>query len=314
MLKSMPQGKNRDDNWGMLKGWIVDPETGKPVNEVFVVDLLKCSEEDPRILIERTRTDNRGYLSIKIRPYTYCLRFFPDSRTSKYSFEPYPFINADYYIPAVIEKGKITEFRKKATIAGRLKIRLLDTKGRVINPKLEFEKNSRISIRIESQNLELPKEAGNLSNDDISDGEMIVHTLYPDTYTITVVFFGLGFPSIEIENIVIKATETTEVDIIVDPADITGIEGKIVDKNGLIIKHAEVFLTPTFPVSGEFNTYTDRNGFYRLTGLPEGIFEINVSISKVGKVTIFRPGAVEIKKNMLIRKDITLDWSSNKKK
>jgi hypothetical protein len=310
LLNGVPKEEWDADNYGKVIGQIVDPETGDPVNEVFIIDFLDCNEIDTSInLLRRIRTNEKGFFSVDMKPFVYCLYFQPESKTSKYSFDPEPAFMEKYKSVVKVEKGKITRFRKVATMGGKLKIRLVDTTGRLINPQLEFPKRAEISIFVHSDNIVLPKSAANLSYDDdnMNDGEMIIHGLYPDTYSIEVDFSGLGFEGIKMENIQVEKNETTEVEVMVDPTDITGIEGTVLDKNGAIVKNVEVFLSPTFPIRGSFETFTDQNGNYRLTGLPEGLCHINVAIMRAS--LIFLQGTVEIKKNILLKKHIVLDWS-----
>jgi hypothetical protein len=152
----------------------------------------------------------------------------------------------------------------------------------------------------------VPVDATNLSYDDTSDGEMVVHSLYPDKYEVFIQFGGLGFESKRLENIKVEKNRTTEIDVMIDPHDKTGIEGKVIDKNGNPLKNVEVFLSPTLPVAGDFSTNTDQNGYYRLTGVPGGIFHLRVFL--IGKGRIFLLGTIEIEKNKLLKKDIDVNW------
>ena len=87
----------------------------------------------------------------------------------------------------------------------------------------------------------------------------------------------------------------------------TIMEGKIVDINGKVAKYAHIMMLPKFIVSGEFDTYTDRNGNYRITGLPEGKYRIAISVKEV--LYVNTEEIIEIKKNELLHKDITLKWA-----
>ena len=312
LLDGVPQEEWEADNFGKVIGQIVDPETSSPVNEVFIIDFLNCNERDVfRNLIMRTKTNEKGFFSLEVKPFVYCLRFYPVSKNSKYSFEPYPFYNDKYVFTVTVEGGKITEFRKIATIGGTLKINLVNNDGEVINPQSKFEKFERISVFLKSPNMEMPLESSRLTEDNINDGEMIVHTLYPDIYSLEVEFHGLGFANINKENIQIYKNETTEVEIVINPNDITGIEGKVLDRNGIILKGGGVYFSPqSIEIRGKFRTTTDQNGYYYLTGMPEGFYKIMLSVELPnGKEFMWSQEIIEIKKDVLLKKNIIMKYS-----
>ena len=312
LLDGVPQEEWDADNFGKVIGQIVDPETGSPVNEIFIIDFLNCNEiDDSRNLIMRTKTNEKGFLSVEMKPFIYCLRFYPNSKNSKYSFEPHPYYNHKYVFMVTVEKGKITEFRKVATIGGALKIKLVNTEGGVINPQLEFEKFERISIFLKSPNMVIPVEASGLTEDDMKDGEMVVHTLYPDIYSLGVEFQGIGYTNIKKENIQVEKNKTTEVEIVINPNDITGIEGKVLDKNGIILKGGRVYLiSQSIEIRGSFKNTTDQNGNYHLTGMPEGLYKIMLAVDlPSGKGFMWPQEIVEIKKDVLLKKDIIMKYS-----
>jgi hypothetical protein len=312
VLDGVPQEEWDADNFGKVIGQIVDPETGNPVNEVFIIDFLDCNEIDTsKNFLRQIRTNEKGFFSVEMKPFVYCLRFYPNSKNSKYSFEPYPFYNDKYVFMVTVEKGKITEFRKVATIGGTLKIKLINTEGGVINPQLEFEKFERIAIFLKSPNMVMPVEASGLTEDDMNDGEMLVHTLYPDIYSLEVEFRGLGFANIKKENIQVEQNKTTEVEIVINKNDITGIEGKVLDTNGIILKGGGVYFSPqSIEIRGKFITTTDQNGYYRLTGMPEGFYKIMLSAELPnGKEYMWSQEIVEIKKDVLLKKDIIMKYT-----
>jgi len=300
---SFSYGNQRDDNYGKLVGWIIDPVSNKPVNETFLIEFFNCNELGPlKTYFIRINTNEKGYLSIELKPRHYCIIISPELKTSKYSIEP-----DDCYYPIIIEKGKITEFKKKATIAGLLKIKIIDIKGKLINIHEKFPTHSEVIAFLTSPNNTFSLISSDLSDDDFKDGEILLHTLYPNTYSIKMTFRYTGFKSLEKHNIIIESGKITEVDFVVDISNETAIEGIVLNKNGYPIKNAEVYLTPNFPVEGDFRTYTNQDGYYKLRGLPEGLFTIHVLFNS----TTYPGGRVDIKNNDIVHKDISLKSSIN---
>jgi hypothetical protein len=296
-----------EDDYGKLVGWVVDPISGAPVNEVFEIEFYKCDTYNLEgCWLKEAKTDNRGHFSIKLSPYKYCLHFSPESTKSKYCIEPSHFKNELYYLPVVIEKGKITNFIKKATPGGSLKIYLKGMDGERITRE-QFPGGSKISITIGNHNFLIPPSATNISDDNLDDGEMIINRLFPDTYSITISFRGTGYETQTRDNVNIDEGKVTEIEFLLDIEDTTGIEGKIIDINGKVVKYAHVMMLAEFLVSGEFDTYTDRYGNYRITGLPEGKYSIGISVKEV--LYVNSKEIIEIKKNELLYKDITLKWA-----
>jgi hypothetical protein len=288
------------DNYGKFEGWILDPKSGNPVNEVFWIDLLNCCrfESEARIFRHR-KTDQRGYFSFEVDPGQYCLHIGPDSKNSIYCIEPYQFYHDQFEFPVMIEAGKITETRKKATYGGSIKIRILDTKGKIINPSTDLPQGANVYIQIVSPYyiIGIPLDA-TLEN----EGETVINRFFPSLYSIDVIFHGTGYETLTYENVQVKESEITKIDCVIDLEDNTGIEGRVVDENGNPCKGVRVFMVPKFYVEGDFNTATNTDGYYRITGLPEGRYKIGVSRIRGG--TRIYQEIIEIKKGILARKDL----------
>jgi hypothetical protein len=299
------EGQDADD-YGKLIGWILDPNSGNPVNEVFIVELFNCSRtESEAVLFKQRKTDQNGYFSIEVEPGQYCLHISPNSMESKYCIEPHQFHNDQFYFPLMIEKGKITETRKKATIGGAIKVRVLDTSGSVINPSEDLPKGAEISVSIDSPNYMIGELSQHVVYDNMDDGETIVRTLFPSKYNVRVEFDRTGYKNLYFEDVQVKENEVTEIDCVIDLNDITGIEGKVVDINGNPMKGMEVSMIPQFAVGGSFDDMTDKDGYYRITGLPEGSYHIMIS-SREGGLRIYKEN-IEIKKGILTQKDVVKD-------
>jgi hypothetical protein len=299
------EGQDTDD-YGKLVGWILDPNSGKPVNEVFIVELFNCSRtESEAVLFKQRKTDKKGYFSIEEEPGQYCLHISPNSLESKYCIEPHQFHNDQFYFPVMIEKGKITEIMKKATHGGAIKVRVLDTSGSVINPSEDLPKGAKISVSIDSPNYMIGELSQHVVYDNMDDGETTVRTLFPSKYNLRVNFIKTGYKTLNFKDVPVKENEVTEIDCVIDLNDITGIEGKVVDINGNPMKGIEVSMIPLFEVGGSFKDITDIGGNYRITGLPEGSYHIGI-FSREGGSRTYKEN-IEIKKGILIQKDIVRD-------
>ena len=304
-LTVLVEGQDADD-YGKLVGWVVDPSSGNPVNEVFIIELFNCSQfESEAVLFKQRKTDHNGYFSIEEEPGQYCLHISPGSMESKYCIEPHQFHNDQFYFPVMIEKGKITEVRKKATLGGAIKVMVLDTGGSVINPSEDLPKGAEISVLIDSPNYMIGELSQHVVHDNMDDGETIVRTLFPSKYNVRVKFDRTGYKNLYFEDVLVKENEVTEIDCVIDLNDITGIEGKVVDINGTSLKGIKVIMIQQFPVSGDFYDITDEGGHFRITGLSEGSYEIMTSSIRGGLRTA--TVKVEIKKGALIQKDIQID-------
>jgi hypothetical protein len=282
----------------------VDPSSGNPVNEVFIVDLFSCEKLNQRYL-RHAKTDKRGYLSLKVRPGQYCIHIEPESMNSKYCIEPYHFYNDEFTFPVMIEKGKITEIRKKATVGGAIKVRVLDTGGSIINPSTDLPKGAKISVSIDSPNYIIGTLSQHVVYDNMDDGETTVRTLFPSKYNLRVRFRKTGYKTLTFKDVPVKENEVTEIDCVIDLDDITGIEGKVVDITGNPIKGITVTMIPQFAVGGSFYDITDISGYYLIKGLPEGSYHIGISSIEKGS-RIYKEN-IEIKKGILTNKDIVYD-------
>lgn len=300
-LNNLLDGQDADD-FGKLSLWIVDPVSGNQVNEVFIITLFNCDETPPSRYLKQRKTNNKGYLALDLNPGQYCLHIYPESLDSKYCIEPYHFKNDQFYFPVMIEKGKVTHFRKKATFGGAIKIRLLDTNGRIIDPLAELPSGAVVALSMTNPNYIL----GQPEVYDMKVGEKIIHTLFPSKYFLRIDFRGTGYERLTFREVPVIEKEITEIDCVIDLDDITGIEGKIVDINGNPVKGIEIFLVPNFDAWGDFNDATDKNGYYCITGLPEGPYYIGLSSNEYG-ISINKKETIEIKKGTLTQKNITIE-------
>jgi hypothetical protein len=308
-MEETQSGEEQDlDNYGILRGKIIDEDTEKPVNEKFFVSI-----NDPNYtLLSRfgTESDGNGFFKCKWKPGTYLLYFFPRSHTSKYCWDKNPrFFPGERNI-ITIEKGKITEIIKKATLAGRLKLLMVSTEGDKINPQIIFGGKIDCNARIQGESL-IDNTSGEFftEGDDFNDGEMLVHSLCPDKYTIEVTFDGMGIGSTLLKDIVIEKNSTTEVKVTIDLDDPTGVQGVIYFESGESIENVEVSIGGPIENSESISAsvYTDQNGYYKIVGLKEGTYY--VTFMKEIKDFVFlniSPRKVFVKNGSLSRLDVKI--------
>jgi hypothetical protein len=305
-------GEEQDlDNYGFLRGKIIDEDTGKPVNEKFFVSINNLNYTF--LSHFGTETDVNGFFKCKWYPGTYLLYFFPRSHISKYCWDKNPRRFPGEKNIVKIERGKITEIVKKATLAGRLKLLMVSKDGSRINPKIIFGEKIDCNVHIVGDSL-IDNTNGEFftEGDDFNDGEILVHSLCPDIYTLDVAFDGMGIPSISLEGIVIEKNSTTEVEVKIDFDDPTGVEGVIYYESGGSIDNVEVGIGGPIGSSDSISAsvYTDQNGYYKIVGLKEGTYDMTF-LKKIKDSLFLRilPRQVFVKNGSLSRLDVVLKAS-----
>lgn len=308
-LWGLASGQSNEPDFGKILGWVVDPQTKEPVKEVFEVTFLKTDTPDPfqNLVASSVRTDEKGCFVMEVmRVGIFYLSFRPESLQSKYSFEPYPYLNDKYKFKIVVEKDKTTKFVKEATIGGRLKFKLVDNQGAVANLEEKYGDTFSILASIKSQtgNMWMDESVIGASKEDLCDGEMLVYSIFPDIYTVTIDFRGLGYGELKKENIEVKEGETTEVAFLIDPNDQTGVEGIVFDKNKNILSDISIrFSQKDRSIKGDFSCKTDKNGFFRLIGMTPGEYSMLIMIDW----NFWDSEVFEIKKDILLKKDFLVD-------
>jgi hypothetical protein len=208
-----------------------------------------------------------------------------------------------------VESGTITEVLKKANYGGKLKVILVDPTGRRINPKEEFFEDIAISTFLDSENfsglhLNYRVSISRLTGikNDLSDGEAVVGRLYPGNYEMLIYFGSLGIRKQIIKGVEISRNQTTVKEIVINVNASTGIEGYVMDHNGVPLKDLEVEIQDATSV-------TDKNGYYRVVGIDEGRHSIHIHSSLVSDDDIFinKIFKAEITKNVIIRKDFVIE-------
>jgi hypothetical protein len=288
LLDGVPQEEWDADNFGKVVIQVFDKSTGEKVNEIFTVYFFKSLEAGDSSSLEwYAKTNNKGYLVIKLKPGIYYLQFLPESSRSKYELEPSPVVSEKNRQMIKVESGKITEVLKKANYGGKLKIILIDPTGRKINPKEEFFEDISITASLVSESdfglfmnesMTIEKLTG--KNDDLNDGEVFIGRLYPGKYDISISFGFLGIRKQRIKDIQIFRNQTTEKEVVININDNTGIEGYVTDQNGVPLNNLTVKIK-------DAKSRTDKNGYYRIVGVDEGRHSIHVHSSLVTDDDIF---------------------------
>jgi hypothetical protein len=294
---------------GKVIGQLLDPVTGEPVNEAFYINIFdsKIKEFPASLFRWGIQTDDQGKFELQLEPYIYYLQFYPVSPKSKYCRTRYPYYLEEKDRNIIkVEAGKITYFAKKIDIGGILKLFIADMNNVRFNPQEKFSQKFNISCYFHNDFY-----VGGLGKvNDLNDGEQTVYGLYEGTYRIQIGFEGLGFKDYKKDNIVVESGKTTEVNINLDLADITGIEGEVTDAAGVPVEDADISLAAIGVSSDEtigYDAFTNKNGYYRLTGIPEGKYYITYyyTTEEIRLISIDY-GYLEIKKNVLLKLDLQL--------
>jgi hypothetical protein len=252
---------------------------------------------------------------MNLPPATYGLLFYPKNPDSKYSGTYHPFY---YKMPEEykeifscvirVETGKITRFVRKAIIGGSLKVTLVDLSGNPVDPAVAFPGRSLI-IKGEFKNYNLAPGSPSFYFR-LKNGKFSQKGFFPDnSWELDLRFYGIGYGVFRKKDIVIKAKEVTEINVDIDPNDITGIEGKIVDELGNPQKKVRIsFFQKDESIEGDFDYYTDDNGHFIMTGMPEGFYKVEIFDGHEYYFT-FQNIIIEIKKNILLKRDFTIPAS-----
>jgi hypothetical protein len=307
------------DNFGKVIGQIIDPETNKPVNEKFRVCIYNWyyREDDYEYRKDcNFYTNEKGRITMDLPPATFGLLFYSQERNSKYSCTYHPFYEkmpAEYkdMFSCVIkvETGKITRFVSKAIIGGALKVTLVDLAGNTIDPAVAFPGRS-VTTQGEIVNHNLvpgsPTRSLKLEN-----GKFFKKGFFPDnSWEVDLRFYGIGYGVFKKKDIVIKANEVTEINVAIDPNDITGVEGQILDEMGNPKKKVEIcFFPKDESIEGSFSCFTNSNGHFMMTGMPDGLYEVGIFDGHEFHFFYQDIIIIEIKKNILLNRDFTIPTS-----
>lgn len=317
-LGVLPDCSNLD--CGKIVGSILDAETKEKVNEPFyiaftdcnVTDKVKIAEQKHFLYIIESAKD--GDFSVYLSEGRYCLQFWPIDFESKYCPDPTPSLNPSYFQMVEVKKGHISTMQKLAETGGYLKILLVDKNTSKINPKAIFGKRVHVHAKIESDRVTpaIIRAWEYSDKDGLNDGEAILMSMPSEMYNVNIEFSGMGYGSQMYKDIEIEKDKTNEMKVVINFNDQTGISGKITDTDdnplsGLLVsadsvKDAEIVLFNDYG-----SVYTDKNGRYKIIGLKEQTYSLQVSGKINGKKISSNFGAFEIKKGIILNKTLKID-------
>ncbi len=297
------------DDYGKVVGSIYDSESNNLLTVKYIIDLVPyfTDKKPNRRDCYRFYTEKNGYFSNKVKSGKYFITFMPNDNNSIYV----PDLNSiDYPEKAMIidvKKGQITKIRKTVYAGGTLKVVLLNNLEQKINP-LQYSNNFRVSLYLKNTKNTFSVDLY-MNDKEMEAGEKYFFGMIPGEYRIGAVFRLSGYGYKENEIINIENKKETIYKIYIDPNDPTGIQGYIKDQNGNpAVSEIEVLNNNENVLHGYANVMTDKNGFYKIIGLKEGIYKFR--IEGKSELTV---NNIEIQKNMILIKDIiiNIDETSN---
>lgn len=270
----------QDEDWennyfGKVIGWIIDPETNKPVNEEFYIRFYFINSEDPKnpVYLE-TKSNDEGFFSRKLYPGKYYVDAWPLTH-GKYCIVPGPLTNPDKADVLDIKNGQITKMYKKAGIGGDLLVILVGPDGQKINTDNVFG-GKRFAVSISNKVTHLAININNEINPSNDKREFYFKNYASGEYDIEFYSKADYIASQTIEDIIIKKNETTVYELVIDIN--TGIKFRVTDVNGVPKKSVGIWIRsntyPTFYESG----LTDVNGYFTIVGLREGTYYMHYFI------------------------------------
>jgi hypothetical protein len=329
-LNGWCQGSDsKDDNFGKIIGRIFDEETNIPVSEIFKVLIVDCSDiSNPKSTnIKLIKSSSRGiFVFNRVRPGIYCVEIFPLAGKTIYCYEPTPNLSSEFQHIVKIIPGQITRMNCKARRGGNLKVILVDKNGNAISPRSimppspysDFPNEELRRLHIQIDSLDYPKEKVNnfveyntISDDYLDDGEITLSGLFPGRYKFDVDlrYLGYGWP-LSFTNIEITKDQTTELKVLIDFTENSGLEGIVTDQNSVPIKGALVMVSMLNTENDFFGSIrTNQNGYYRIVGLKEGLYRLQVSWpwnTEIVKINHVPSQNIRVEKNTIKNKNIVL--------
>ncbi len=307
---------------GKVVGIIIDAETGEEVKGGFWISFCECEKKDP-VSIFRGNSGyvkyaiiikNDGKFSVDIPEGRYCLWFSPMLNSgSKYAADPFPGFSPGNIQEIIVSRAKVTTIRKLIKQGGSLKIILSDAAGNKINPMDIFTQRFHISANVFSDSVfSIPANAELSDKNELDDGEMIVYNLPPGSYKLNVEFDQMGYGNQEFQDIGIERKKMSEVKVLVDLNNTTGIEGTVKDQLNTPLKDFYVTATCTDCEKQLFFSWsacnkTDIDGRYKIIGLKEKTYNFSI-IGRINDVRIEKTiENIPIRNNILLKKDIVLE-------
>lgn len=305
---------------GKVEGQVYDAETQNPINEVFDVifyfPITDQSKMHERMYYEAYSfsSDKNGYFLFDVPAGDYFIRFTPHSLISKYCFDPLPVLNPENRKLIKVVKNRVTYFKKTAKLGGQIHITLVDRNSIMIKPGELFNAYDFIDASLSSKKVDWNISGYSESMNNLANGEITIYRLFPEVYDVSVEFRNVGYGNQRARNVFVESGKTTEVNIIVNVDDKTGIYGKVSDENGTALVGASVIVNSIDPIvfleydCGEIET--DEFGKFKIVGMKPNKYQIQVYYG-MGEIERCYKGEIEIISDQLTLKNIVLNENSN---
>jgi len=304
----------KGDHCGRVVGWIYDDVTKKQVKTEFILIFWDIHKTD----MSETLNGNpknvasivyNGKFSLNVPEGDYYLQFAPREMDNNYSFDPIPLLNPENAQEIHVRRQQVTIVKKYIKPGGKLRIILVDKNNNKIQPAQIFNE-FKILTYLSSDRVSPHFIAGFWTEDDLNDGELFNQSLFPETYRLFIEFEGLGYGTQWIDNVKIERNQITEVRVLFNLSDNTGIEGRVVDQNGNPLKnvHVSAYSHEEFKfVTNGADIYSDENGYYKIIGLKENKYDLKIYIKINGKSIKKNIDNIGIHQNILLKKIITIN-------
>jgi len=306
------QDELKDDDYGVVKGKIVDFETGEPVNEEFYVIVYKYHPDGVLDFFLTFQSDQNGNFSKEIKSGQYYIKISPGKKYSRYCFEMSPnikikkggFKNLNSFF---VEKGKVTKMIRYARHGGGVRLRIVDAKGHAINPAetfLYFGYNG-VGGQVKSEEFLDEVHITSITSDgSIRYGMAAITSLIPGKYQFNITFGVIGYGNVDFELEIIKG-QIIDKNIVLDMTNQTGIQGLITDEEGRPLKGVRIVGADAANISSE-------DGYYRMVHVKTGLQTFDVEYEIKDGVFFDKTVNVQIENNKIIEKNITIQTYGEK--
>ncbi len=315
------QEEENKDNYGKVIGQLVDADTGKIIQEEFIIEFFDASHKTwalrgDQIMGTKTYKDGRFKFPCPPGEYTIVCYPAPENLSSQYTWGPDPFLFPETLQRFKVIKNKVTHVVKKVYPAGKIETIPVAPDGNRLDlatiwPKPNVNQEIFYDVAMKKDRAEYICDATPIKQ--TKPGESFYLNLYPGKYNIAFYFStgSIGYGSKLIESIFVEKNNTTKVFIEIDMNDGTGLEGRIFDLQGNPHKGAKVSVESDEERKGfklEAYAIADENGYYKIVGLEEGYYRVIVKSGAPFNLEQPSPSfpftKVFIQRGKMLRKDV----------
>ncbi len=313
------EGENKD-NYGKVVGQLVDADTGKIIQQEFIIEFFDASHKTwalrgNQIMGTKTYKDGRFKFPCPPGEYTVVCYPAPENLSSQYTWGPDPFLFPETLQRFKVIKNKVTHVVKKAYPAGKIETIPVAPDGSRLDLTSIWPKPY---VSQEFFYADVPEKdrydfiCGSTPRQKKKPGERAYLHLYPGKYLIQVDFStgSIGYGSKLIDSIFVAKNKNSQVFLEIDMTDGTGVEGRVFDLQGNPYKGASVSVKSEDERKGfnmEAFAKADDNGFYKIIGIDEGYYELAAMSggpTNLEYSPLFPTTKIFIQKNKIHRKDI----------